>query len=99
MVVSLESDSALGNISDGRDVREEVYGKINGGVVLSALEDLDEKYRNAVTMKYAEEASYREISEKLDIPIGTVGTLISRGKKMLREHLENSGFSSDAIAS
>ncbi len=99
MVVSLESDSALGNISDGRDVREEVYGKINGGVVLSALEDLDEKYRNAVTMKYAEEASYREISEKLDIPIGTVGTLISRGKKMLREHLENSGFSSDAFAS
>lgn len=99
MVVSLESDSALGNISDGRDTGEEVYGKINGGVVLSALEDLDEKYRNAVMMKYAEEASYREISEKLDIPIGTVGTLISRGKKMLREHLESGGFSSDALAS
>jgi RNA polymerase sigma-70 factor (ECF subfamily) len=98
MVISLESESALGNISDSRNMGEEVYGKINGGVALSALEGLDEKYKNAVTMKYAEEASYREISEKLDIPIGTVGTLISRGKKMLREHLEKSGFSPEALA-
>lgn len=99
MVVSLENESALGNLHDGRDVEAEVFGKLNGGLALKALEGINEKYRDAIVMNHLEEASYREISEKLDVPIGTVGTLISRGRKMLREHLEAGGFSAEAMAS
>src|SRR3989339_1208323 len=87
MVVSLDSESSLGNLRDGRDVESEVFGQINGRVALSALENIGEKYRDAIVMNHLKEASYREISEKMDVPIGTVGTLISRGKKLLREHL------------
>lgn len=99
LVVSLESESALGNLRDGRDVEAEVFGRLNGGLVREALEGVNGKYRDAITMNHLEEASYREISEKLEVPIGTVGTLISRGRKMLREHLEAGGFSSEAMAS
>jgi RNA polymerase sigma-70 factor (ECF subfamily) len=99
LVVSLENESALGNLRDGWDVEAEVFGRINGGMALEALECINEKYRDAVAMNHLEEASYREISEKLKVPIGTVGTLISRGRKMLREHLEAGGFSSEAMAS
>jgi len=99
MVVSLESESALGNLRDGRNVESEVFGRINGRAALSALENISGRYRDAIVMNHLEEASYREISEKLNVPIGTVGTLISRGKKLLREHLERSGFSSEALAS
>ncbi|HLM83954.1 MAG TPA: RNA polymerase sigma factor [Candidatus Bathyarchaeia archaeon] len=99
LVVSMDSESALGNIRDGRDVEKEVFGKINGRLALNALANVNERYRDALVMNHIEEASYREISEKLDIPIGTVGTLISRGKKILREHLERGGFSSEAMAS
>ena len=98
MVVSLESESALGNLRDGRNVEAEVFGKMNGGLALKVLEGINEKYRDAIMMNHLEEASYREISEKLEVPIGTVGTLISRGRKMLREHLEAGGFSSEAMA-
>jgi len=99
MVVSLENENALGNFRDGRNVEAEVFGKMNGGLALEALQSINEKYRDAITMNHLEEASYREISEKLSVPIGTVGTLISRGRKMLREHLEAGGFSSEAMAS
>jgi len=98
MVVSLESESALGNLRDGRNVEAEVFGKMNGALALKVLEGINEKYRDAIMMNHLEEASYREISEKLEVPIGTVGTLISRGRKMLREHLEAGGFSSEAMA-
>jgi RNA polymerase sigma-70 factor (ECF subfamily) len=98
-VVSLESEGALANLRDGRNVEAEVLGRMNGGLALKALENINGKYRDAVVMNHLEEASYREISEKLEVPIGTVGTLISRGRKMLREHLEAGGFSSEAMAS
>lgn len=99
MVVSFDSESALGNLHDGRNLEEGIFGKLNGGRVLEALQEMDGKYRDVIALNQLEESSYREISEKLKIPIGTVGTLISRGKKILREHLERNGFSSEALAS
>lgn len=99
MVVSLENESTLLNMRDNRNMEEEIYGRINGARVAEVLQSIGGKYRDAIEMNQLQEASYREISEKLDIPIGTVGTLISRGKKLLREHLERSGFSPEAMAS
>ena len=98
MVVSSDSENLLGNLRDRRDVESEVFGMMNGRVAMSALENIGEKYRDAIVMNHIQEASYREISEKMDVPIGTVGTLISRGKKLLREHLERQGFSSQSLA-
>lgn len=99
LTVSLEKESSLGNMPDGRDVENEVFGRINGGQVLGALQSVDQKYRDAITMNYIQGATYREISERIGSPIGTVGTLINRGKKVLRAHLERKGFSSQSLAS
>ena len=38
-------------------------------------------------LHYFEERSYQEIAEALQVPIGTVGTLIHRGRKALRTAL------------
>jgi DNA-directed RNA polymerase specialized sigma24 family protein len=38
-------------------------------------------------LKYQQDLSYKEISEIMDIPVNTVGSLILRGKKELREKL------------
>lgn len=45
------------------------------------------KYREPLILFYFEEKSYEEISEILRIPKSTVGTLIMRGKKILKENL------------
>ena len=51
--------------------------------VAVALRALDAKYRDAIILRYFEQKEYDEISDILKIPIGTVGTLIHRGKKQL----------------
>lgn len=49
-----------------------------------ALAVLDSKYRDPIILRFFEHKEYDEISDILKIPIGTVGTLISRGKMKLQ---------------
>ncbi|WLD93572.1 RNA polymerase sigma factor SigW [Alkalihalobacillus sp. AL-G] len=48
---------------------------------------LPPKYRSAITLKYLEELSLKEISEILQIPVSTVKTRIHRGREALRKRL------------
>ncbi len=53
-----------------------------------ALEALDENHKVALTLYYIEELSQKEIAGRLGIPVGTVMSRISRGKRMMRRKLE-----------
>jgi RNA polymerase sigma-70 factor, ECF subfamily len=48
---------------------------------------LPKKYRIAITLRYLEELSMKEISEIMDLPIATVKTRIHRGREALRKSL------------
>lgn len=50
---------------------------------------LSDKYRSVIVLKYIEELSLQEISEILDMPLGTVKTRIHRGREALRKQLNN----------
>ena len=52
-----------------------------------ALDALPEEFRVPIVLYYFEEMSYREISESLDLPIGTVMSRLSRAKSRLRDRL------------
>lgn len=54
-----------------------------------ALNKIDEKYKNILILKYIEEKEYAEIGDILQIPIGTVSTLIYRAKRELKKNLTN----------
>ncbi|MCP4213903.1 MAG: sigma-70 family RNA polymerase sigma factor [bacterium] len=56
-----------------------------------AIHNLPTEYRTALQLKYGDGLSYRDISAIMDIPVNTVGSLISRGKKVLRAQLNNGG--------
>lgn len=56
--------------------------------VRTALNGLPEKMRAAVMLFYFEESSYGEIGEILNIPPGTVGTLVRRGRERMRSLLD-----------
>lgn len=52
------------------------------------MQKMKEEYRLVVVMFYYDDLSIRDISDILDIPIGTVKSRLSRGKEELREALE-----------
>ena len=52
-----------------------------------ALDDLPEAFRQAVWLRDVEEFSYADIARTLDVPIGTVMSRISRGRRLLFEKL------------
>lgn len=58
--------------------------------VRSALEALPENFREAVWLRDAEGFSYVEIAAMLDVPIGTVMSRISRGRRLLAGRLSAS---------
>ncbi len=53
----------------------------------AALDTLPEQYREAVWLRDVEELTYQEIATALDVPIGTVMSRISRGRRLLHDHL------------
>ena len=55
------------------------------------LSDLTPEYRIPVVLKDVMGFSYDDISEALDIPMGTVRSRIHRGRAQLRDALERVG--------
>ena len=52
--------------------------------IAAALERLDGRYREVVVLADMHDASYEEIAETLDIPVGTVRSRLHRGRTELR---------------
>jgi RNA polymerase sigma-70 factor (ECF subfamily) len=55
--------------------------------MLRALEKVAVEFREVVLLADVEEFSYKEIAETLKIPVGTVMSRLSRGRKLLRQEL------------
>jgi RNA polymerase sigma-70 factor, ECF subfamily len=55
--------------------------------ILLALEKVPLEFREVVLMADVEEFSYKEIASALKIPLGTVMSRLSRGRKQLRQEL------------
>jgi RNA polymerase sigma-70 factor (ECF subfamily) len=55
----------------------------------AAVDGLPDQFREAVWLRDVEEFSYSEIAAMLDVPIGTVMSRISRGRRLLFERLRD----------
>ncbi len=54
-------------------------------ILEECMEDLDEKYKEVLELRYFEDMDYKDIAEVLKIPVVTVGVRLNRGKAKLRE--------------
>ncbi len=55
--------------------------------ILTALNRIPQAYAEVVVLSDVHDYSYREISDRMGIPIGTVMSRLSRGRRLLREKL------------
>lgn len=87
---ALEEDGAWGEAEHqtSEDVVVQLERKLSTEEVLKALGHLDEKYRQALLLRYQQELSYEEIAQALNIPINTVRTWIKRGMDKLKNEVK-----------
>lgn len=70
------------------DVVVQLERKLSTEEVLKALGHLDEKYRQAILLRYQQELSYEEIAQALNTPLNTIRTWIKRGMDKLKNEVK-----------
>ena len=83
-------DEEIERAVDRRTLKpEEVYeNRVQASQIKQCIQELEEKYREVLILRYQEEMSYEKIAAVLELPVSTIETRIHRGKKMLREKLD-----------
>ena len=80
-------EAPLKALIDDISIPSEIDRSIAKDIVREALNALPIKERVPLELFYFEDKTVNEISDIIRKPIGTVGTLMSRGKKRLKNHL------------
>jgi len=82
-------DEDLNNILESTlDVENTSLQKLTYKQILKIINRLPLKYKDVLILKFVEGKDYREISDILRKPMGTIATLINRARKSLIQELE-----------
>lgn len=81
------------NIPSSLNIEKEISRKFNKESVQKILQIMPEKYREILILKFLEEKDYKEISDILKKPTGTIATLVNRGKKSFYQTAKQNNIS------
>lgn len=82
--LELNDDTKISEIlGDNTNILNTVHNEVEVEKIKAAINNLDDKYKEVFTMRFLEEKEYEEISDILQVPVGTVSTLIYRARKEL----------------
>lgn len=76
-------------LSSNATPEDGVFGDLFDDDVVTAMNELPVDYKTAVMLADVERLPYKEISDIMDCPIGTVMSRLHRGRKILRESLKD----------
>ena len=68
---------------------EPIPEHLSDGEILAALDRIPQDFRAVILLVDVEEFAYKEAADILEIPIGTVMSRLSRGRKILKEQLKD----------
>lgn len=82
-------DEDLNNILESTlDVENTSLQKLTYKQILKIINQMPLKYKDVLILKFMEGKDYREISDILHKPMGTIATLINRAKESLKQELK-----------
>lgn len=84
-------DESWQKIKSGDDLYNDTVIRSEKERLEKAINELPGKYRQVIVLKFMEERSYDEIADILRKPVNTVGTMINRAKKHLKDILKKYG--------
>lgn len=74
-------------VLDSQTASPPVSGELSDEEVLAALDELSDDHREVILLVDVQGFSYRQSSEILETPIGTIMSRLNRGRRILRETL------------
>lgn len=77
----------------------DMYFHLFSDEVKNALEEIPVDFRMVVLLADLQDFQYKEIAEIMDCPIGTVMSRLYRGRRMLRERLEDYALANGLVRS
>lgn len=75
-------------MASDEDLSQVVTDKEMVHLVAKIVNDLEEPYREVAILRFWEEKDYSEIGDIIRSPVGTVGSLVSRAKKIIIKKVE-----------
>lgn len=85
-------DSLTVEVEDLNHLSRPLVKEEDVGNLLKALDTLDPIYKRVIVLYYLKDLSYKEVADILNIPIGTVMSRLSRGKKQLKISMQHENF-------
>ncbi len=87
-----QSQADIEDLSDrlmsDMDIERDIVTQEAIQVLHDSINELPYKYREVLILRFLEEREYSEIMDILQLPKGTVASLINRGKKILQKNLQ-----------
>lgn len=90
--IEINEDYYNGTEQVGQDVADIVTKNEKRKAIMSAIDMLDDRYKNAIYLVKIEELTYQETAQILGESVQNIKNLIHRGKKELRKILIKKGF-------
>ncbi len=89
VTINISKNMLKASNNKNRPITEDIlYGKNQTDEVLPCVMTLPERYRAVIHLYYYEGYSIKEIASVLKLPSATVGTRLSRARRMLKNTLE-----------
>lgn len=89
-VEGVSSSPASNLLSGGLDPEESLIKHQNIQLIKEVVSKLKPRYRKLIELRYFKEYSYEEISDELELPLGTVKAQLFRARELLFNILSNS---------
>ncbi|GAA0725697.1 RNA polymerase sigma factor [Clostridium malenominatum] len=84
-----EKEKEVINIGSEENLpEEEMVKNFEKAMLKEAVESLKEEYKLPVILYYFQELSYKDISEVLSIPEGTIKSRLNKARKLIKEYME-----------
>ncbi len=77
----------INSVKEDIDIEGDIDKKILAGDVSKIINVMDDKYKEVLLLRYMEDKDYREISDILRKPPGTVATLLRQAKQKFKQEL------------
>lgn len=91
VILTEEGEALLQGLKDeNADSAMQAERRLSSEELARALATLPQSYRDVLTLRFFEDRSYAEMSDILEVPVGTVSTLLYRAKRALRAALPES---------